>query len=158
MAGAAGGSLTLCMSRARPVLDSLNIVVGDVAEAVDFYRRLGVAVPDTLPAWQAHHRKLETDGELDVDLDSSAFAAMWSQGWPASATGVVVGFRVASREDVDALYDELTGAGHRGQQPPYDAFWGARYAVVEDPSGNAVGLMSPVDPARRVAAPDPPAS
>jgi hypothetical protein len=32
---------------------------------------------------------------------------------------------------------------------PYDAFWGARYAIVEDAGGNAVGIMSPVDPARR---------
>jgi uncharacterized glyoxalase superfamily protein PhnB len=62
---------------------------------------------------------------------------------------VVVGFRVASRDDVDRLYADMTGAGYRGQQPPYDAFWGARYAVVEDPDGNAVGIMSPSDPDRR---------
>jgi uncharacterized glyoxalase superfamily protein PhnB len=28
-------------------------------------------------------------------------------------------------------------------QAPYDAFWGARYAIIEDPDGVAVGLMSP---------------
>jgi len=39
------------------------------------------------------------------------------------------------------------------QQAPYDAFWGARYAIVEDPDGNAVGLMSPIDPDRRTAPP-----
>ena len=38
---------------------------------------------------------------------------------------------------------------YQGQQSPYDAFWGARYAVIEDPDGNAVGIMSPVDPDRR---------
>ena len=31
-------------------------------------------------------------------------------------------------------------------QPPHDAFWGARYAIVEDPDGIAVGLMSPISP------------
>jgi hypothetical protein len=30
-----------------------------------------------------------------------------------------------------------------------DAFFGARYAVVLDPDGNAVGLMGPTDPAAR---------
>jgi hypothetical protein len=40
------------------------------------------------------------------------------------------------------------GAGYEGQQPPYDAFTGARYAVVLDPDGNAVGLMGPIDPAK----------
>jgi uncharacterized glyoxalase superfamily protein PhnB len=39
--------------------------------------------------------------------------------------------------------------GYRGQQPLYDAFWGARYAVIEDPGGNAVWIMSPIDPDRR---------
>jgi hypothetical protein len=44
-------------------------------------------------------------------------------------------------------------AGYVGQQPPYDAFWGARYAIVEDPDGNPGGRMSPLDPARRSAPP-----
>ncbi len=41
------------------------------------------------------------------------------------------------------------------QQDPYDAFWGARYAVVSDPDGNGVGIMSPPDPAMRTAPPEP---
>jgi hypothetical protein len=40
----------------------------------------------------------------------------------------------------------LTAAGYAGPQPPYDAFWGARYAIVQDPDDNDVGLMSPIDP------------
>ena len=53
------------------------------------------------------------------------------------------------RDEVDTLVETLAGAGVPVQQPPYDAFWGARYAVVSDPDGNAVGIMSPVDPDRR---------
>jgi uncharacterized glyoxalase superfamily protein PhnB len=56
---------------------------------------------------------------------------------------------VVERETVDAIYSDLTGAGYAGQQPPYDAFWGARYAVVADPDGMSVGIMSAIDPARR---------
>ena len=72
---------------------------------------------------------------MDLGLDSAAFATQWNAGWPAGQSGVVLGFRLASREDVDALYQELVDEGHVGQQPPYDAFWGARYAIVLDPSG-----------------------
>ena len=145
------------MTRKRAVLDQLNIVVRDMDAAVDFYRRLGIEISETLPEWQGHHRTADMGGEVDLDLDSTAFTSQWDSGWPASQPGVVVGFRVATREDVDGLYEELTGAGHVGQQAPYDAFWGARYAIVEDPSGNAVGLMSPVDPARRSRPSPPPA-
>jgi uncharacterized glyoxalase superfamily protein PhnB len=44
----------------------------------------------------------------------------------------------------------MTSAGYSALAAPYDAFWGARYAIVEDPNGIAVGLMSPIDPGRRV--------
>ena len=54
-----------------------------------------------------------------------------------------------SRNAVDDRYADLVGAGYPGLQPPYDAFWGARYAIVQDPDGNDVGLMSPSDPERR---------
>jgi uncharacterized glyoxalase superfamily protein PhnB len=145
------------MTDKRVALDQINIVVDDMQATVDFYRILGIEVPDTLPAWQAHHRTADLGSEIDYDFDSTGFAPRWSQGWPAGQTGVVIGFRTGTRDDVDALYKELTDAGHTGQQPPYDAFWGARYALVEAPSGHTVGLMSPVDPERRTAPPEPPA-
>jgi uncharacterized glyoxalase superfamily protein PhnB len=47
----------------------------------------------------------------------------------------------------------FASAGYRGLQLPFDAFWGARYAIVEDPDGIAIGLMSPIDPTRRTAPP-----
>ena len=31
----------------------------------------------------------------------------------------------------------------QGLQPPFDAFWGARYAIVEDPDGNPVAPDQP---------------
>ena len=142
--------------RPAPVLDQINIVGTDMAAMVAFYRRLGLDIAEFEPAWDRHHRGIATPEGLDADLDSDSFAAVWNEGWPKGRGGVVIGFRVDSREAVDAVYADLIGAGHRGQQPPYDAFFGARYAVVEDPAGNAVGIMSPRDDARRTPSPPPP--
>ena len=136
------------MTDARPVFDGINLVTRDMDASVAFYRRLGADIPDRDPAWDPHHRSANTDGGPDFDLDSEVFAHRWDEGW-RDGTRCVLGFKVASREAVDDLYAELTGAGYRGQQPPYDAFWGARYAIVEDPDENPVGLMSPVDPSMR---------
>ena len=132
---------------ASPQLDQINLVVSDMDAAVAFCRRLGLEIADADPSWQAHHRTAEVDGGLDLDLDSEEFARHWNRGW--SGGRAVIGFKVESRDQVDDLYQELTDAGYRGQQPPYDAFWGARYAVIEDPDGNPVGVMSPVDSDRR---------
>jgi hypothetical protein len=53
-----------------------------------------------------------------------------------------------ARQAVDDRYAELTSAGYRGRQSPFDAFWGARDAIVADPDGNDVGLMSPAEDSR----------
>jgi uncharacterized glyoxalase superfamily protein PhnB len=138
-----------------PVFDQVNLVVRDMDAAVAFYRRLGVDIPDFGPEWDAHHRSATMANGLDLDLDSVTFAQQWDAGWPGGS-GCVIGFKLASRDEVDRVYSDLTGEGYHGQQPPCDAFWGARYAIVEDPDGNAVGLMSPIDPERRTP-PTPPA-
>jgi catechol 2,3-dioxygenase-like lactoylglutathione lyase family enzyme len=145
------------MEKIRPVLDQVNVVVRDVERAAAFYARLGVEFRDSGPVWNAHHRNSASDSGAHVELDSASFATRWNPGWTEGSTGPVLGFKVATREDVDRLYIDLTGAGYKGQHPPHDAFWGARYAIVEDPDGNSVGLMSPSEPARRVRPPAPPA-
>jgi uncharacterized glyoxalase superfamily protein PhnB len=144
------------MADDRPVLDQVNLVVRDMAAMLDFYAQLGVEIAPTTPVWERHHRTVPMPTGLDFDLDSREFAAQWDRGWPDAETGVVMGFRFASRDAVDRTYAELADAGYLGQQPPYDAFWGARYAVITDPDGNAVGLMSPVDPERTSPPPAPP--
>ena len=137
-------------------LDQVNLVVRDVDASRAFYSRLGLDFgADRDPVWSAHHVSARGDATaIDVDLDSTAFVRKWDEGWPGG-TGAVLGFKVDSRDEVDALVAALTAEGVPVQQEPYDAFWGARYAVVSDPDGNAVGIMSPVDAAYRSEPPAP---
>jgi catechol 2,3-dioxygenase-like lactoylglutathione lyase family enzyme len=137
-----------------PRLTQLNLVVADMAASVAFYRRLGLVFDDRHP-FAAHHVEAKMPDGYHFDLDSVAFTKKWDAGWRGGSGGgrAVMTFDLPSRDAVDTLYADLTGAGYAGQQAPYDTFWGARFAVVEDPDGNAVGLMSPIDPARRSAPP-----
>jgi catechol 2,3-dioxygenase-like lactoylglutathione lyase family enzyme len=139
----------------RPVLDQINLVVSDMTATVEFYRRLGLAIGDVPPEWDQHHRSADMAGGIDLDFDGRVFAKVWNVGLPEDRPTAVIGFKFPTREAVDASYEDLTRAGYVGQQPPFDAFWGARYAIVEDPDGNSVGLMSPVDPTRRSPMPPP---
>jgi catechol 2,3-dioxygenase-like lactoylglutathione lyase family enzyme len=143
------------MDAGRPVFNQINLVVRDMHEMVRFYQRLGVDLAPTVEPWDRHHRNIAADEGIDFDLDSIAFATQWNEGWPAGKTGAVLGFRLESAAAVDAAYDDLTRAGYEGQQPPYDGFMGARYAVVADPDGNSVGLMSPRDLSRATIPPPP---
>ncbi|MEY2452601.1 MAG: hypothetical protein QOD92_2175 [Acidimicrobiaceae bacterium] len=140
------------MGEQRAVFNQINLVVRDMAAMVEFYERLGVEFAPTFSPWDRHHRSFAANSEVDgfdFDLDSQSFVTQWNEGWPAGQIGPVFGFSLASPEAVDEMYGEFTAAGYAGQQPPWDGFMGARYAVVTDPDGNAVGLMSPIDPARK---------
>jgi uncharacterized glyoxalase superfamily protein PhnB len=95
-------------------------------------------------------------GGFSLELDTAESARLWHAGWrtdPATAR-VVIGFSLPTRDVVDERYAELTSAGYAGRQPPFDAFWGARYAIVADPDGNDVGLMSPIDESCRTWPPE----
>ena len=147
----------------KPTLDQVNLVCGDVDASIAFYRRLGVEIPDAAvwhTATGAHHVSAgdrTTKRAIDFDLDSTAFAQMWNAAWKGRTDlrgRIVIGFGVATRAEVDAVFRDMVGAGYRGLQEPLDAFWGARYAIFEDPDGVAVGLMSPVSPDRKTPPPD----
>lgn len=140
-----------------PRLDQVNLIVGDVESSRAFYSRLGLDFgEDRDPVWASHHVSFRHGDQagIDVDLDSTSFANKWNAGWPGGP-GAVLGFKVDSRQEVDELVARLVAEGVEVQQEPYDAFWGARYAVVRDPDGNGVGIMSPPDPAFRSEPPDP---
>ncbi len=141
-----------------PVFDQINIVSGDVDASVEFYRRLGIDMPDPFKSavGVSFHTGFQSADGITVELDAPAFATVWNKGWAESQSlvgRVVLGLRVGTRDEVARIFVDMTAAGYAGLQPPYDAFWGARYAIVQDPSGLAVGLMSPADEAHRTAPP-----
>ena len=147
------------MSHQQPTLNLLDLVVRDIDASVEFYRRLGLDIPESA-IWRtasgAHHVDMHLPNGFGLHFDSVALTKIFDRGWSeraATGTKTIIGFGVASRELVDERYAEIIAAGYTGSQPPYDTFWGARYAVIEDPDGNHVGLMSPIDPSRKSAPP-----
>jgi uncharacterized glyoxalase superfamily protein PhnB len=131
------------MSQGQLTFNQLNLVVGDMGATVAFYRRLGL---DIEAGRGAQHVAVPLPNGTLLEFDSTSFVPSWDSGWNGTTGGTtVLGFGVSSRDGVDALYADLVAAGYRGRQPPYDAFWGARYAIVNDPDGNGVGLMSPIE-------------
>jgi catechol 2,3-dioxygenase-like lactoylglutathione lyase family enzyme len=138
------------MDEDSPTFDQVNLVVSDMAATVAFYRRLGLNIPETTPEWTSHHRSAEISGGIDLDFDSAEFAAVWDEGWTKhTPRPAVFDLAVPTRAAVDDLYRELTDDGYVGEHPPHDAFFGSRYAIVQDPDGNPVGIRSPSDPSMR---------
>jgi catechol 2,3-dioxygenase-like lactoylglutathione lyase family enzyme len=131
-----------------PVFHAFGIFVKDMAASLAFYRRLGLTIPDS--ADREVHVEAELPGGIHMQFDTIELTKGYDPGWeePAGGSRTLFQFEVPTRDAVDDLFGELTGAGYNGHQAPFDAFWGSRYAAVYDPDGNLVGLRSPRDPAR----------
>ena len=121
----------------------VELVVGDMAASLAFYRRLGLAAP--AGSETEEHVEVELAGGLKVAFDTVATIRSFDPHWAAPTGGhrIALASRCADAAQVDAVYAEVVGAGHTGHLAPFDAFWGQRYAVVVDPDGNHVDLFAP---------------
>ncbi|MEV5546297.1 VOC family protein [Streptomyces sp. NPDC052309] len=124
--------------------DAIGLVVSDMAASVTFYRRLGFPFPEG--AEEQPHAEAGLPGGIRLLLDTEATVRSFHPGWRAPAVGgrSSLALLCDTPGEVDALYEELTGAGCHGELGPWDAFWGQRYAVVHDPDGNGVDLFAPL--------------
>lgn len=125
-------------------LEVIGLVVADMGKSLAFYRRLGLQIPagaDTEP-----HVNAELPGGMVLAWDTIDTIRSFDPGWtpPSGGAPVSLAFRCEGPAEVDAQYGELVKAGYEGHKPPWDAFWGQRYAIVRDPDGNDVALFAPL--------------
>jgi catechol 2,3-dioxygenase-like lactoylglutathione lyase family enzyme len=125
-----------------PRLDLIGLVVADMAASLAFYRLLGMELP--ADADDQPHVEVVLPGGVRLAWDTVDVVRSFDPGWqpPSGDHRVALAFDCGDRDGVDRAFGELVEAGHAGHLPPWDAFWGQRYAVVHDPDGNAVDLFA----------------
>ena len=125
-------------------LDMIGMVVADMPRSLAFYRELGLEFPDDADAQQ--HVEVTLPGGLRLAWDTVETIRSFFPEWeaPSGNSRVDFAFRCESPADVDATYERLTSQGYEGRKEPWDAFWGQRYAVVDDPDGNGIDLFAPL--------------
>jgi catechol 2,3-dioxygenase-like lactoylglutathione lyase family enzyme len=120
-----------------------QVFATDVGRSLEFYRLLGLPVPDS----DAPHVAVELPGGNTLSFDTEETIAGMHPGWapPSSKDSrLALAFGVGTPAEVDTLFEKLTTAGHPGLLKPYNAPWGQRYATVADPDGNWVDLFAPL--------------
>ena len=123
-----------------PELNAIGIVVSEMEQSIRFYRSLGLDVPET--PGEGHVDTFLPNGVrfmLDTEETVRSFRPDWSR-----QTGNQLGLALecASPAEVDEVFARVTGAGFHGEKEPWDAFWGQRYAQLQDPDGVAVDLYA----------------
>ncbi|MGW7518947.1 VOC family protein [Streptomyces sp. NPDC054796] len=125
--------------------DLIGIVTSDMAASLAFYRRLGLDIPADANA--SPHVEATLPGGLRMAWDSDDVIRSFDPSYsPAQGAEGRIGlaFLCDGPADVDRLYAELTGDGYKGHKEPWDAEWGQRYALVNDPDGNGISLFAPL--------------
>jgi catechol 2,3-dioxygenase-like lactoylglutathione lyase family enzyme len=125
-----------------PRIDLIGLVVADMAASLAFYRRLGMELP--AEADGQPHVEVVLPGGVRLAWDTVDVVRSFDPEWqpPSGGHRVALAFDCGDPAGVDRAFGELVDAGHAGHLPPWDAFWGQRYAVVHDPDGNAVDLFA----------------
>lgn len=128
----------------QPRLDLIGIVVSDMARALAFYRALGLDIPPVPD--DEDHVEIKLHGGIRLAWDTVEVVRSFDPEWnpPSGGHRMGLAFLCGSPAEVDAAYERLTGMGYHGHKPPWDAFWGQRYAVIHDPDGNGVDLFAPL--------------
>jgi len=125
-----------------PVLNAVGIVTSDMARSLEFYRQLGLDVPDTP---EQGHVNIDIAGGMRLMIDSEAEVRKFRPDWNRK-TGNQFGlaFQCETSSQVDEVYARMTAAGFKGEKEPWDAFWGQRYAQLRDPDGVPVDLYASI--------------
>lgn len=121
-------------------LNAIGIVASDMARSIQFYRLLGLDVPETPD--EGHIDTFLPTGirfMLDTEEVVHSFRPDWTR---EQGNQVALAFECESPAQVDEVYAEVTGAGFHGEKEPWDAFWGQRYAQLQDPDGVPVDLYA----------------
>ena len=121
-----------------PQLDAIGIVSSDLERSRAFYRLLGVEIAegdDHVEATLPNGMRLMFDTESVI----RSFRPDWTR---ETGNQLALAFACASPADVDETYARVVGAGFHGEKEPWDAFWGHRYAQLQDPDGVGIDLFA----------------
>lgn len=120
---------------------SVRIITGDIARLVAFYERAtGVRAQwatEDFAEFRAPSAALAIGSTRTVPLFAPGSAR------PAANHSVILEFLV---DDVDSVYENLTGFVEEFVNEPTTMPWGNRALLFRDPDGNLVNFFTPVTP------------
>ncbi len=122
-------------------LGMIALEVRDLQRSIEFYRLLGLEVPDPSPDRPVSVYRMDSGVSLIL---AEGFAAAADPGWSrpeGDGYQIFMEFFVGDDAAVDAEWEKLTSAGHHGRRAPAKTV-GPYAAMVDDPDGNVVLISS----------------
>ena len=118
------------------------LVVRGAAKAIEFYKKAFGAIEVSRSDGQGGllmHAEVRIGDSRIMLCDEMPQMKGWLA--PPSLGGTTVALHIYT-EDVDSLFQRAVAAGAKPTMPLWDAFWGDRYAKVNDPFGHEWSLAT----------------
>jgi uncharacterized glyoxalase superfamily protein PhnB len=129
----------------------LGLIVRDMGTSLEFYRRLGLAIPEG--SEEKTHVEVKMGSGLTFFLDSRP--SRWDPNYVRKddpggmdASGkypFILEFYLKKQPIVEAKYKELTGFGYESYRAPYETSFGMYFAMIKDPDGNTILLSGDLE-------------
>lgn len=129
----------------------LGLVVQDMGKSLEFYRQLGLAIPEG--SEEKTHVEVKMGSGLTFFLDSRP--SRWDPGFvrrddpghleASDSYRSLLEFYLKTRDAVDAKYTELTAFGYQSRRAPYETSFGMYFAMINDPDGNIILLSGDLE-------------
>jgi len=125
----------------RPRITLITIGVDDLERSLRFYRDgLGFETKGIVG------EEYEYGAVVFFELENGLQLALWPRTSIARDTGLragspsptelTLGHNVSSKEEVDAIVQQVEAAGGVIVKPPHDTFWGGYASYFQDPDGH----------------------
>jgi catechol 2,3-dioxygenase-like lactoylglutathione lyase family enzyme len=114
--------------------------VRDLGRSIDFYRQLGLDVPDPFPDRPISVYRMDNGVSIVIGEGlAEANDPTWTR--PEGGYQQFLEFLVDDDAAVDAEWERLTAAGHHGRRAPAKIV-GPYAAMIDDPDGNVILITS----------------
>lgn len=122
-------------------LDAVGVKTTDLNKTVQFYKILGFEFPEFEPTEQ-HLEAVRQEGQPRLMIDSAELLMSMTGEKPHPANTSAFALLYDTPEELNEVASKVALAGFKIFKEPWDAFWGQRYAIVEDPDGHRIDLFS----------------
>ncbi len=125
-------------------IDAVGVTTSNLKRTVAFYQLLGFEFPEHKED-EDHLEPKTADGSARLMIDSKKLITELLGEEPKPGNHSSFAIRYPSAKEVDAIAKKVKDGGFKVAKEPWDAFWGQRYAVVEDPDGYQVDIYAPLE-------------
>ena len=122
-------------------LNAVEVFSSNLSETVEFYSLLGFEFPE-LKSDEQHLEAITSPGSARLMIDSKKMAKSIIGEEPRPGNCTVFALEFDSPKEVNAVARKVAEAGFKIFKEPWDAFWGQRYCIVEDPDGHRIDLYA----------------